>query len=128
MTIKIYFLQIKFYFCEYYFTCVQIRPKTYIMVIITKTTIQEYGKTHTNAIDALNDWFIRTKLADWSNFNELRQDFPSCDFVGNDRFVFNIKGNRYRLVTIIHFDIRTVYVRFIGTHAEYDKIKNIQNI
>ena len=98
------------------------------MVIITKTAIQEYGKANTNAIDALNDWFIRTKLANWSNFNELRYDFPSCDYVGNDRFVFNIKGNRYRLIAIIHFDIRTVYIRFIGTHAEYDKIKDIQNI
>ena len=63
-----------------------------------------------------------------SNFNELRADFPSCDFVGNDRYVFNIKGNRYRLIAIIHFDIRTVYIRFLGTHAAYDKIKDIQNI
>ena len=98
------------------------------MVIITKRAIQDYGKTHTNVTDALNDWYIRAKLADWSNLNELKEDFPSCDFVGNDRFVFNIKGNRYRLIAIIHFDIRTVYIRFIGTHAEYDKIKDIQNI
>ncbi len=98
------------------------------MVIITKKAIQNYGQTNTNAIDALNDWYIRTKLANWSNFNELRADFPSCDFVGNDRYVFNIKGNRYRLIAIIHFDIRTVYIRFLGTHAAYDKIKDIQNI
>jgi mRNA interferase HigB len=71
---------------------------------------------------------MRTKLADWSDFNDLRQDFPSCDFVGNDRFVFNVKGNRYRLIAIIHFDIRTIYIRFIGTHAEYDKITGIENI
>ena len=98
------------------------------MVIITRKTIQDYGKAHTNAIDALNDWYIRTKLADWSNLNELKEDFPSCDYVGNDRFVFNIKGNRSRLITIIHFDIRTVYIRFIGTHAEYDKISDIEYI
>lgn len=98
------------------------------MVIITKKAIQDYGQANTNSIDALNDWYIRVKLADWSNFNELQRDFPSCDFVGNDRFVFNIKGNRYRLVVIIHFDIRTIYIRFLGTHSEYDKIKDIQNI
>ncbi len=98
------------------------------MVIITRKTIQNYGITHTNAIDALNSWYMRTKLADWSDFNDLRQDFPNCDFVGNDRFVFNIKGNRYRLIAIIHFDIRTIYIRFIGTHAEYDKISDIEDI
>ena len=98
------------------------------MVIITIKTIQDYGKAHINAVDALNDWYIRTKLADWSNLNELKEDFPSCDYVGNVRFVFNIKGNRYRLIIIIHFDIRTVYIRFIGTHAEYDKISDIQYI
>jgi mRNA interferase HigB len=98
------------------------------MVIITRKTLQNYGTTHSNSIDALNGWYMRAKLADWSDFNDLRQDFPSCDFVGNDRFVFNIKGNRYRLIVIIHFDIRTIYIRFVGTHAEYDKITDIENI
>ena len=98
------------------------------MVIITRKTIQTYGETNTNAIDALNDWYIRVKLADWSNFNDLRKDFPSCDYVGDDRYVFNIKGNRYRLIAIIHFDVRTLYIRFIGTHAEYDEITSIKKI
>ena len=98
------------------------------MVIITRRTIQDYGKTYTDTIDALNDWYMRVKLAEWSNFNALKKDFPTCDYVGNDRYVFNIKGNRYRLITIIHFDIRTTYIRFIGTHAEYNKIKDIENI
>lgn len=48
--------------------------------------------------------------------------FNSADYVGNDRFVFNIRGNRYRLVAMIFFDIRTVFIRFLGTHAEYDKV------
>ncbi len=98
------------------------------MVIITRRKIQTYGEIYTNAIDVLNEWYIRVKLADWSNFNELKRDFPSCDYVGNDRYVFNIKGNRFRLIAIIHFDVRTVYIRFIGTHAQYDKITDIENI
>ncbi len=98
------------------------------MVIITKKTIQHYGRIHPNAIDALNDWYIRVILSDWSNFNDLKTDFPTCDYVGNDRYVFNIKGNRYRLISIIHFDVRTTYIRYFDTHAEYDKIKNIENI
>jgi len=65
---------------------------------------------------------MKEKLADWSTFNEIKQTFNSADFVGNDRYVFNIKGNKYRLVAVIHFDIRTVYIKFIGTHKEYDRI------
>jgi mRNA interferase HigB len=98
------------------------------MVIITRKTLQLFGESHSNVIDALNQWYMRAKLSDWSNFNDIKEDFPSCDYVGNDRFVFNIKGNRYRLITIVHFDIRTIYIRFIGTHAEYDKISDIENI
>lgn len=59
---------------------------------------------------------------DFANFNELRMIFNSVDAVGNDRYVFNIRGNRYRLIALIHFDVRTVYILFVGTHGEYDKI------
>ncbi len=52
---------------------------------------------------------------------EIKQVFNSCDFIGNDRFVFNIGGNNYRLIAVIHFNIRTVYIRGIMTHAEYDR-------
>ncbi|RZK73606.1 MAG: type II toxin-antitoxin system HigB family toxin, partial [Pedobacter sp.] len=57
----------------------------------------------------------------------IKNDFNHVDYVGNDRYVFNIKGNTYRLVTMIFFDTRTIYIRFIGTHKEYDKVdcKNI---
>lgn len=52
----------------------------------------------------------------------MKEMFNSVDAVGNDRFVFNIRGNNYRIVALIFFDIRTVYIRFVGTHQEYDKI------
>ena len=58
----------------------------------------------------------------------IKQTFNSVDYVGNNRFVFNVKGNDYRLVAIISFNAKKVYIRFIGTHAEYDKIKDIKNI
>ncbi|AYQ34673.1 MULTISPECIES: type II toxin-antitoxin system HigB family toxin [Runella] len=92
------------------------------MVIISKTIIREFGLKHADANDALNDWFATVSEANWSNFTDIKQTFNSVDYVGNERFVFNIKGNRYRLVTMIFLDIRTVFIRFIGTHAEYDKI------
>lgn len=60
--------------------------------------------------------------SNFSNFNEMRKVFNSADAVGNDRYVFNIKGNHYRLIALIHFRIRTVYVLFVGTHRQYDKI------
>lgn len=73
-------------------------------------------------VDALNKWYFETKTADWNNFSEMKQTFNSVDAVGNDRYVFDIKGNRYRLVAMVFFDIRTMYIRFIGTHKEYDRI------
>ncbi len=92
------------------------------MVVISKTQLNQFGQQHSAAADALDEWYKSVKQADWGNFAELRQTFNSADYVGNDRYVFNIKGNRYRLVAMIFFDIRTLFVRFIGTHAEYDKI------
>lgn len=73
-------------------------------------------------MEPINRWCELSKKANWKNFTDIKQDLNSVDAVGNDRYVFNIKGNDYRLVTMIHFDIRTIYIRFIGTHSEYDKI------
>ncbi|MDQ2862658.1 MAG: type II toxin-antitoxin system HigB family toxin [Bacteroidota bacterium] len=63
----------------------------------------------------------------FANLNQLKQVFNSVDYVGNDRYVFNIAGNKYRLIAMIHFNIRTVYILFAGTHGEYDRVdaKNI---
>jgi len=92
------------------------------MVVISKTRLVEYGQDHADAIEAINEWYEKVKGADWTNLRDVKGTFNSVDYVGNDRYVFNIKGNRYRLVGMIFFDIRTLYVRFVGTHAEYDKI------
>lgn len=92
------------------------------MVVISKTVLVEFGKNHADSLEALNVWYSSVKQADWNSFNDLKSRFKSVDYVGNDRYVFNIKGNKYRLVVMIFFDIRTIYIRFIGTHAEYDKI------
>jgi mRNA interferase HigB len=58
----------------------------------------------------------------WKNFAELKAVYPKTDYIGNDRYIFNIKGNKYRIVALILFQVRTVYIRFVGTHKEYDKI------
>ncbi len=92
------------------------------MVIISKTILAEFGVKHGDSVEALNRWYNDTKQADWNSLIEVKQSFNNVDYVGNDRYVFNIKGNKYRLVVMMFFNIRTVYIRFIGTHAEYDKI------
>ncbi|NOT73535.1 MAG: type II toxin-antitoxin system HigB family toxin [Cyclobacteriaceae bacterium] len=92
------------------------------MVVISKTRLTEFGQQHADAIEAVNDWWEKTKKADWASLADIKRTFNSVDYVGNDRYVFNIKGNRYRLVTMIFFDIRTLYIRYIDTHTAYDKI------
>ena len=98
------------------------------MRIISKKTISQYVVNNPQALKPLDDWYKKTKEAEWHNFADIRRTFATVSQVGNDRYVFNIKGNDYRLVVIILFTPHTVYIRFIGTHDEYDKIKDIQNI
>lgn len=92
------------------------------MRIITKKRIDEYSKDQPDVKTALEDWHSKTKNAEWDNFADVKKTFNSVDSVGNGRFVFNIKGNSYRLIALIKFTLKLVYIRFIGTHKEYDKI------
>lgn len=92
------------------------------MVIISKTVLNEYGDEHSDITEALNKWYEESKKAEWKNLSEVKKSFNATDYVGNDRYVFNIKGNKYRLVVIIFFNIRTMFIRFVGTHSEYNKI------
>ncbi len=92
------------------------------MVVISYKTIREFSVRYPDAADSLNTWYTITERSDWANFNEIREIFNSVDATGNDRYVFNIRGNHYRLVALIQFNIRTVYILFVGTHKEYDKI------
>ncbi len=97
------------------------------MRIITFATIRDYVESCPDADIALRDWYKKTTKSEWGCLSDVKQTYNSADYVGNNRFVFNIKGNRYRLIAIIIFASKKVYIRFIGTHSEYDKIdaKNI---
>jgi mRNA interferase HigB len=92
------------------------------MVVISYRTIRDFGDKHRESTDSLNNWYMIIEKGDFSNFNELRTVFNSVDAVGNDRYVFNIKGNKYRLIALIQFTVRTVYILFVGTHTEYNKV------
>ncbi len=98
------------------------------MHIISFRKLREYFEKEPDSKVALQDWFKRTKKAEWENFSEMKQTFNSVDAVGNSKFVFNIKGNQYRIVAKVMFTIKRVYIRWVGKHSDYDKIKNIKNI
>ena len=92
------------------------------MVIISKKVIREYCELNHQHTAPLERWFEITLNADWKNFAEMRKDCNSVDNVGDSLFIFNIKWNDCRIVARIFFNVRTVFIRFIGTHTEYDKL------
>ncbi|RLD26925.1 MAG: type II toxin-antitoxin system HigB family toxin [Bacteroidetes bacterium] len=92
------------------------------MRVVTPKRLMEYSRKHPDAKIPLLYWFEKVKNADWNSLNEIKNDFRSVDYVGNKHYIFDIKGNDYRIVVIIIFISKKVYIRFIGTHAEYDKI------
>ena len=98
------------------------------MRIVKKQTLVAFYTEHKDAETAIEEWYEKTHHAVWDNFAQVKDTFNSADFVGNKRIVFNIKGNQYRLVTLVLFKVKMVYIRFIGTHKEYDNIKDIENI
>lgn len=91
------------------------------MVIISYGKLKTFFEEHADSKDALNNWYHIVLKEDWPDYHAAKQTFNTIDAIGNDRFVFNIRGNNYRLVAMIFFDVRTIYIRFVGTHKEYDK-------
>ena len=92
------------------------------MEITQRYKLDDFVKKHANVLQPLNNWIERVENAQWKNHNELKLDFPSVDYVTNNRYVFNIKGNNYRIVVVLVFFAGELNIRFAGTHAEYDKI------
>ena len=94
------------------------------MRIVSHRKLKEFYETvgHEGSRVALERWYNIAEKAEWKNLSDIKVDFSAVDYVGNQHYVFNIKGNNYRLVVVIKFTIGYVYVRFVGTHKEYDKI------
>jgi mRNA interferase HigB len=93
-----------------------------VMRIFTEQRLKEYAEENPKSRVALQDWASTVKKSDWKCFSDIKKTYNSVDSIGNQRYVFNIKGNSYRLVVVIKFTIGFVYIRFIGAHKEYDKI------
>ncbi|MCD6224527.1 MAG: type II toxin-antitoxin system HigB family toxin [Deltaproteobacteria bacterium] len=92
------------------------------MRIIAKKALKEFWKNYPNAEQSLRAWHAKTKQADWKSTSDVKNDYRNASFVADNRVVFNIKGNQYRLVAAINYQYQIVYIRFIGTHNKYDSI------
>lgn len=98
------------------------------MKLLRYKILKDFCKKHPDAESPLNRWAEYIEGREWKTHTDLKEAFPSADYVGNDRYVFNISGNKYRLITVVVFFNGIIQIRFVGTHAEYDKIKDIKNI
>ncbi len=90
--------------------------------IITRKTLLDYCKKYPRAANALSEWYYEFEAADFQNFQELKSVYGNASLVGDDRVVFNILGNHYRLIVRVVFTYKAVQIKWFGTHAEYDEI------
>ncbi len=94
------------------------------MRIIAFRTLREFYEQpkYRDSEQSLRAWYSDVKKAQWTGPNDIKRQYRNASIVGDKRVVFNIKGNDYRLIAALDFDHQVVYVRFIGTHKEYDKV------
>ena len=92
------------------------------MRIIARRTLREYWEKHPTAEQSLKSWFKEASVASWSTPNDVKLRYRHASFLPNNRVVFNIGGNKYRLIVQINYDFKIVYIRFVGSHAAYNKV------
>lgn len=90
--------------------------------VLKRLAIIDFGKRHADARVPLQTWFSVCRKADWKSYHELQLDFPEAFPVGDNRVVFDIKGNKYRIVARVLFPFKQIQIKWIGTHKEYDRI------
>ncbi|MBC7776228.1 MAG: type II toxin-antitoxin system HigB family toxin [Phycisphaerae bacterium] len=92
------------------------------MRIIAKKALRDFWELHPDSEQALKAWFKDVSDAAWESFHDVREAFNRASAVGSDRIVFRIRGNHYRLIVRINYEFSIIYIKFIGTHAEYDEV------
>ncbi|MBD2752844.1 type II toxin-antitoxin system HigB family toxin [Spirosoma validum] len=90
--------------------------------IIAKRTLKEFWEKHSNAEQYLKTWYETAKQANWKSPNDIKNTYANASIVAGNRVVFNIKGNDYRLIVKFNYQRQWAFIRFVGTHAEYDKV------
>jgi mRNA interferase HigB len=92
------------------------------MRIISRRTLREFWAKYPDAEQSLRAWYANTKQANWQAPADIKRDYRNASFIANNRIVFNIKGNQYRLIVAVKYEYSIVYIRFVGTHQAYDKV------
>lgn len=92
------------------------------MRIISTAKIIEFYTKHPDSEQPLKAWIAEVKAANWQNMHEIKAQYRTASILGDRRVVFNIKGKDYRLIVAVAFKMGAIYIKFIGTHSEYDKI------
>jgi mRNA interferase HigB len=90
--------------------------------IIAKRTLKEFWEKYPDAEQYLKTWYETAKNSNWKSPNQIKESYANASILKNNRVVFNIKGNSYRLIVKFNFERRWAFIRFIGTHKQYDKI------
>lgn len=92
------------------------------MRVISKKPLREFWEEHADAKAALQAWYENAQRSEWRTPDAIKRSYRNASIIGDNRVIFNIKGNDYRLVVKVHYDRGYVYIRFVGTHHEYDNI------
>jgi len=92
------------------------------MRIIARSTLAEFWLNHPTAKEPLEAWYKETEKASWETPDDIKKRYPSASFLVDNRVCFNISGNNFRLIVKVNYKFHIVYIRFVGTHAEYNKI------
>ena len=92
------------------------------MRVLAKRTLRTFWEKHRDCEQQLSAWYHEASRASWQTPNDIKREYATASILPNNRVVFNIRGNHYRLVVKINYDYQIMWIRFIGTHAEYDNI------
>ncbi len=98
------------------------RAKVQHVRVFNRSTVRAFADEHADSRQPLFAWFAEVERANWIGPDDIKARYPSASFLAGNRIVFNIKGNTYRIVIAVKYEFFAVYIRFIGTHAEYDDI------
>ena len=96
--------------------------KTHYLRVIAKKILREFWTKYTDCEQQLKSWYREAEKSEWRNTHEIKKVYPTASVLGDNRVVFNIKGNNYRLIVRINFHYQMMWIRFVGTHKEYDRI------
>ncbi len=92
------------------------------MRIFSRKILREFWEKHPDAQNPLQTWYLDVKHANWEKSSDIKVVYQTASFLKNNRIIFNIKGNTYRIVIVVHYKNGDVFIRFVGTHSEYDRI------